>query len=1174
MKYVPLHIHTEYSLLDGAIRIPDFYKFAAENDMPAIAITDHGVMYGCADMFIAKNEMLSHMLSEEEQEMKKKIEAVKPILGCEFYICDGDVLEDRNKKTMYHLVLLAKNQKGYHNLCKLDSIATTKAYYYKPRINHEILEQYKDDLICLSACIQGEVARNFLDGKKEEAIKRAKYYKDLFGEDYYIELQDHGLQEQKDSNPFLMEIAKELNIKTVITNDSHYLRAQDAAWHDTLLCEQTKSSKANPNRFKFSVNEFYVKTVDELRKAFSWMDEDYFNTCINNTVEIADKIDFQMDKLEFGKTKEYLPKYPCPDGYDEVQYFDYLCREGLKKRYGDPIPDDIIKRYEYEYDVICKMGFPAYFLLTWDFINWAKEHKIPVGPGRGSAAGSIVAYSLGITELDPIRHNLLFERFLNPERISMPDIDIDFCQRRRGEVIDYVSQRWGADHVCQIITFGTLAAKAALKAVCRVYDIPFSQANTWAGMIPSMPGTKLKEALADGMELKKLCDENSQVQSLVDEALHMEGLKNQVGTHAAGVIIAPRPMDEIIPVALSKEKATTTQYPMAGIEKLGLLKMDFLGLETLTIIQDALDLIKARTGKDIDINNIPLDDEKTFEMLSKGETDAVFQLESSGMKKYIKRLKPTVFEDLGAMVALYRPGPLEAGMVEDFIDRKHGRQKIEYAHPLLEGILKDTYGTILYQEQIMAIFQTLADYSLGGADMVRRMMGKKKLQQMAEQKSIFVEATAKKGMSSEAATKLFEQIESFAKYCFNKAHSSAYAFVAYQTAYLKAHYPVEFMCAMLTSVADKQEKTQQYILQCQSQGIKVLAPDINKSNSQFTPDDNNIRFGLASIKNVGEAVIEQIEKERENKPFESFYDFCSRVDMKCLNKRTLESLIKAGAFSCIEKSRKQLLENIDKVVEFVQASAKAKSSGQVSLFSALGGEAQEELNIPTFQMSGNSDDEFSDSQIQLFEKELMGIYVTSHPLASIQGTLKYITTQTISDIFENPKPDATVTICGLLSQIVQKPTKKDPTKFIKTGTIEDLTSRIGVVAFPKIVEKYGALIESEQKVILKAKINVKDEEINLAINEVKPIEEVNLVTLKVLKELAMEENILLKELLAKHKGENPVVIDFEAPDEFNMPKRFQLLTNDHLWVSINDDMKREIGATFKDKMEINVLHLN
>ena len=1173
MKYVPLHIHTEYSLLDGAIRIPEFYKFAAENDMPAIAITDHGVMYGCADMFIAKNEMLSHMLSEEEQELKKKIEAVKPIVGCEFYICDGDVIEDKSKKTMFHLVLLAKNQNGYHNLCKLDSFATTQGYYYRPRINHEILEKHKDDLICLSACIQGEVARYILDGDKEEAIKRAQYYKNLFGEDFYIELQDHGLQEQKDSNPDLMDIAEKLNIKTVITNDSHYLRAQDAAWHDTLLCEQTKSSKTNPNRFKFSVNEFYVKTVDELRRAFSWMDEDYFNKCIETTVEIADKVDFKMDKLEFGKTKEYLPKYPCPDGYDEVSYFDYLCREGLKKRYGNPIPDDIIKRYEYEYKVICDMGFPAYFLLTWDFINWAKEHKIPVGPGRGSAAGSIVAYSLGITELDPIEHKLLFERFLNPERISMPDIDIDFCQRRRGEVIEYVSERWGADHVCQIITFGTLAAKAALKAVCRVYDIPFSQANTWAGMIPSAPGTKLKEALADGMELKKLCDENSQVQSLVDEALHMEGLKNQVGTHAAGVIIAPRPMDEIIPVALSKEKSTTTQYPMAGIEKLGLLKMDFLGLETLTIIQDALDLIKARTGEDIDINRIPLNDKATFELLSRGETDAVFQLESGGMKKLVKRLKPSVFEDIGALVALYRPGPIEAGMIDDFVDRKHGRQKVEYAHPLLENILNDTYGTIVYQEQIMAIFQTLAGYTLGGADKVRRMMGKKKLQEMAEQKEIFVAGAAKNDMPKEAAMNLFEQIESFAKYCFNKAHSSAYAFVAYQTAYLKAHYPVEFMCAMLTSVADKQEKTQQYILQCQAQGIEVLAPDINKSNAQFTPDGDNIRFGLASIKNVGEAVIEQIELERQNKPFESFYDFCSRVDMKCLNKRTLESLIKAGAFSCIEKSRKQLLDNIDRVVEFVQTSAKAKSSGQVSLFASLTGDIQEELNIPTFQMQGNSDEEFDDSQIQQFEKELMGIYVTSHPLASIKDTLKYITTQTISDIIEAPKQDANVTICGLLSQVVQKPTKKDPSKFIKTGSIEDLTGRINIVAFPKVVELYGALIESEQKVILKAKVNIRDEEINLAVNEVKPIEEVNLVTLKFLEELAVEENVLLKELLAKHKGENPVVIDFEAPDEFDMMQRFQLLTSNHLWVCVNETMKQEICATFKDKLELSVQKL-
>ena len=1170
MKYVPLHIHTEYSLLDGAIKIPDFYKFAAENDMPAIAITDHGVMYGCADMFIAKNEMLSHMLSEDVQELKKKIQDVKPIVGCEFYICEGDVIEDRSKKTMYHLVLLAKNQNGYHNLCKLDSIATTQGYYYKPRINHEILEQYHEDIICLSACIQGEVARNILDGNIEKAHQKAKYYKDLFGDDFYIELQDHGLKEQKDSNPELMKIAEELNVKTVITNDSHYLRAQDASWHDTLLCEQTKSSKANPNRFKFSVNEFYVKTVDELRKAFSWMDEDYFNKCIETTVEIADKCNFEMDKLEFGKTKEYLPKFPCPEGYDEKAYFDYLCVKGLKERYGDPIPDSIVERYEYEKGVIFQMGFPAYFLLTWDFINWAKEHGIPVGPGRGSAAGSIVAYSLGITELDPIEHKLLFERFLNPERISMPDVDIDFCQRRRGEVIEYVSERWGKDHVCQIITFGTLAAKAALKAVCRVYDIPFSQANTWAAMVPSNPGTKLKDALGDGMELKKLCDENSQVQSLVDEALHMEGLKNQTGTHAAGVIIAPKPMSEIIPVTLSKEKSTETQYPMAGIEKIGLLKMDFLGLETLTIIRDALDLVKERTGKWININRIPLDDKETFELLSRGDTDAVFQLESGGMKKLVKRLKPSVFADIGALVALYRPGPIEAGMIDDFVDRKHGRQKVEYAHPLLEGILKETYGTIVYQEQIMAIFQTLAGYTLGGADMVRRMMGKKKLQQMAEQKEIFVEGAAKNDMPREKAIALFEQIESFAKYCFNKAHSSAYAFVAYQTAYLKAHYPVEFMCAMLTSVCDKQEKTQQYILQCQSQGIEVLPPDINHSNSQFTPDGNNIRFGLASIKNVGEAVIEQIEQERKEKPFESFYDFCSRVDSKCLNKRTLESLIKAGAFSTIEKSRKQCLNNIDSAVEFVQNSARAKSSGQVSLFSAISAEAQEDFNIPTFKMMGSSDDEFTDSEIQQFEKELMGIYVTSHPLESIKDTLKYITTKTISDVKENPVQDSTITLCGLLSQVIQKPTKKDPSKFIKTGTIEDLTDRIGFVVFPKVVESFGELIQSDQKVILKAKVNIRDEEINLIVNEVKPIENVNLVTIKMLQHLEMEENIYLKELLAKYKGENPVVIEFSANDLDNTPQKYQMLTSNHLWVDLDGNVQNEILANFKDKLQIEV----
>lgn len=1192
VKYVPLHLHTEYSLLDGAIKIPDLYKFCAENDMPAVAITDHGVMYGCADMFIAKNEMMSHMLAEEEQELKNKIAAVKPILGCEFYVCDGPVEGEESKvqKTRYHLVLLAKNQAGYHGLCKLDSFASTDGFYFKPRINHEkleeILEENKGNIICLSACIQGEVSRNFLDGHLEEAEERVKYYHKLFGDDYYIELQDHEIPEEKQVNPFLIEMAEKYGIKTVITNDSHFLRKEDYLWHDTLICEQTKSKKNDTNRLTFS-KELYVKTVEELREAFSWMEEDYFNKCIEATVEIADKVDFEMDKLEFNKTKEYLPKYPCPDGLSEEEYFDKLCIEGLKKRYGDPIPPSHLERYEYEKSVIFKMGFPAYFLLTWDFINWAKEKNIPVGPGRGSAAGSIVAYALRITELDPIEHKLLFERFLNPERISMPDIDIDFCKRDRGKVIDYVAEKWGADHVCQIITFGTLAAKAALKAVARVYDIDFTTSNKWAGLIPSTPGTKLKDALADGTEFRKLYDENPEAKSLIEEALHLEGLKNQVGTHAAGVIIAPDAMSNIIPVAYAKEKeskdkdkavkkSTQTQYPMAGIEKIGLLKMDFLGLETLTIMRDCLDMVKERTGEEVDINNISLKDEKTFELLKQGETDGVFQLESPGMRRVAKDLKPSVFEDLGALVAIFRPGPIEAGMVKDFVERKHGRQKIEYAHPLLEPILKETYGTILYQEQIMQIFQTLADYSLGDADMVRRMMGKKKLQQMAEQKERFVKASASKGMSAEAATKLFEQIEAFAKYCFNKAHSSAYGFIAYQTAYLKAHYPVEWMAAMLTSQADDQEKTQQYILQCNKLGIEVLPPDINKSNASFTPDGNNIRFGLASVKNVGRGVVETIMEVRKDKEFESFYDYCSRMqgkEARALNKLTLEALIKVGAFSEIEKSRKQLIENYDRVLKDVAKKKDAQDAGQVSLF-AMAGENAQDLGIPTFELTGDSNDEFLDTEIQQFEHDLMGIYVSSHPLSSIKDTLKYLTTDSLTQVIQNPVNEQIVTICGLLSRVASKPTKKDPSKILKTGTIEDLSGgRMEFVVFPKTVEKYGDLIQSEEKLILTAKVQIRDEEVNLIVQEAKPIQNVNLVTLKLLEDLQFEELVYLKELLTKYSGEDPVVVDFMDEESLSEDKRVQILTNKHLWVKADETLQKGIEGYFKDKIELEIIPL-
>ncbi len=1151
MNYVPLHVHTEYSLLDGAIKVPDLFSYANQEGMPAVAITDHGVMYGAIDM------VLTH----------KEYPNVKPLIGCEFYICEGDVINDKtSKKTLYHLVLIAKNNTGYQNLIKMDSIAATQGYYYKPRINHEILEKYSEGLICLSACIQGEVAKNILNGDEEKAFEKAKYYKNLFKEDFYIELQDHGLWEQKETNPKLIDFAKKLGAKMVITNDSHYLKAQDALWHDTLLCEQTKSSKSDTNRFRFSNNEFYVKTKDELREAFKWMDDETFEECMNNTVEVANKCDV---RIELGKS--HLPSYPVPEGYDTNSYFDYLCRKGLKKRYGENYPKEIEERYLYEKSVIDKMGFPAYFLLTWDFINWAKEHNIPVGPGRGSAAGSIVAYALGITELDPIRHHLLFERFLNPERISMPDIDIDFCKRRRGEVIDYVTQKYGEDHVCQIITFGTLAAKAALKAVARVYDVDFTTSNNWASLIPSVPGIKIADALAEKTDFRKLYDSNPEAKKYIDEALHMEGLKNQVGTHAAGIIISHKPLDEIIPIALSKEKSVTTQFPMVCIEKLGLLKMDFLGLETLTIIRDCLDMVKKRKGIDVDINAIPLDDEKTFELLKKGDTDGVFQLESPGMKRLVKELRPTVFEDLGALVALFRPGPLESGMVKDFVDRKHGRQKIEYAHPLLEDILKDTYGTIVYQEQIMKIFQVLAGYTLGGADMVRRMMGKKKLDEMAKQKTIFIEGAAKNGMSAQVAGALFEQIEKFAKYCFNRSHSAAYAFVAYQTAYLKAHFPVEWMAAILTSQANNQEKTQQYILQCQALGIKVLPPDINKSDADFTPDGDSIRFGLASVKNVGRGVVETIVELRQEREFEGLYDYCMRMDGRGVNKLTLEALIKVGAFSQVEKSRKQLIENLERLNKEVALKKSSQKVGQVSLFANAGLEAQD-LGLPSFELTGSADDEYKDTEIQQFEHDLMGIYVTSHPLSSIKDTLKYLTTDTLSEIIQNPIKDKNVTICGLLSSVVTKPTRKDPSKVLKIGAIEDISGgRVEIVSFPKITEKYGSMIMNDEKVIISGRVNVREtNDINISVNEVRPIKNVNLVTLKMLKHFEFEENEFLKEFLAEHSGESPVVIDFEDPESGNFDNRVQILTNKKLWVNPESNLQDDLKRAFKDKLELSV----
>lgn len=1147
MQYVPLHLHTENSLLDGAIRIKELCKFAKENDMPAVAITDHGNMYGAIQMY-------------EEA----KSAGIKPLIGCEFYVYDGDITEKNPAKTHpWHLVLIAKDQTGYKNLVKLVSTAKCKGMYYKPRINHELIEKHHEGLICLSACVQGEVAQGFIQGNKEASYEAAKFYKGLFGEDYYIELQDHGLEKQKMSNPGLIQLAKDLDIKMVITNDSHYLRKEDADWHDTLLCIQTNALKESQDRFRFPNDEFYVKTPEQLRDSFKWMEADMFEECIKNTVEVADKCHLI---IEMGKY--HIPYFELPPNFTSESYLEYLTLEGIKKRYGALRPD-LKERMDYELGVINKMGFAEYFLIVSDFIHYAKRNDIPVGPGRGSAAGSLVSYALEITDLDPIAHNLLFERFLNPERVSMPDVDIDFCVERRGEVIDYVTKKYGADKVCQIVTFGTLAARNAMKSVARVYDIPFAQSNQWAQLIPAEPKIKIDDALKEGMELKKLYDTDPTVKKLVDMAKAIEGLKNNTGMHAAGVIISKMPLEDIVPVEPSKEGLIVTEYTMIEDEHIGLLKMDFLGLRNLTIIHNALKMVEKRTGEKVDINNIPLDDESTFELLQRGDTDGVFQLESAGMKKLVKDLKPSVFEDLGALVALFRPGPLNSGMVDDFVQRKHGRQKIEYAHPDLEPILKDTYGTIVYQEQIMQIFQTLADYSLGQADNVRRMMGKKQLDKMAEQKGLFVQNTASHGMSQKDAEKLFEQIEQFAAYCFNRSHSAAYAFVAYQTAYLKAHYPVEYMSALLSSVSNDQEKTQLYIGECQKMGIKVLAPDVNKSNAKFTPDGDNIRFGLASIKNVGEGVIELIEKERETQDgeFKSLYDFCTRIDYKSYNTRTLESLIKSGAFSNIEKSRKQLIENLEPLIASAKRQSEAKSLGQASLFAGM--TTSTGVDLDTYTLTG-SDEEFDDKQVQAFEKEYLGFYVTSHPLSSIIDKLPFLTTHNIAELKDMPN-DKPVTICGLLTQVRQIPTKKDPTKFLKAGIIEDLTGKVEFVAFHKTLINYNSFIDSEKKVILSGKVQKRDEDqYNIIVDSVKPVDNSSIVTISLKDEMKFEELVGLKDVLAHFKGGDPLVMSVKEPDGTDA----RILCDSHFWVEASNDLVYAVNNNFAQKVDIAIKSLD
>lgn len=1160
--YVPLHLHTEYSLLDGAIRINDLCKFSVENGFPAVAITDHGVMYG--DMELYETAIMKYSGDNGSPKLK-------PLLGCEFYLHNGDIKErDRMNNPCYHLVLIAKNNVGYQNIIRLTSVAWCDGFYMHPRINWELLKEHHEGLICLSACLGGEVLQNLLHKDPEKAREVAKRYKDLFGDDYYIELQDHGLEDQKRTNPELIAIAKELGIEMVITNDSHYLKKEDADMHDTLLCMNTNSDKDDPNRFHFEGNEFYVKTPEQLRESFSWLDEETFNKCIANTVKIAEGCNIKISKFD------ELPAYDVPANHTTESYFEYLVIEGLKKRYGG-ISKELKERVDYEMKVIEDMGFTAYFLITWDFIHYAKTHGIPVGPGRGSAAGSVVAYALEITDLDPIEHKLLFERFLNPERFTMPDIDIDFCIERRGEVIDYVTKKYGEDRVCQIITFGTYAAKAAVKGVARILKIPFADSNRIASLIPSEPKTHIDDALQEGMELRVMYDNDEQividpiegktvgVKKWIDLARGIEGIKNNTGTHAAGVIIAPKPLDQILPVRPSKDGIVQTGYPPHAVtEFLSLLKMDFLGLRNLTTIYKTLTAIKKRQGIDVDINHIPLDDKPTYQMLMAGDTDGVFQLESAGMKNLVKRLRPDVFEDLGALVALFRPGPLDSGMVDKFVDRKHGRVPITFPHPALEPVLKDTYGTIVYQEQIMQVFQILADYSLGQADMVRRMMGKKKIDEMQKQKGKFIEGAARHGMAAKDATALFEDIEKFASYCFNRSHSAAYAFVAYQTAYLKCHYPVEYMSCLLSSVSNDQEKTQLYIEECNKKGIQVLPPDINKSYAEFAPDGDDIRFGLASVKQVGEVVVEMIIKEREeNGEFSSIYDFCKRIDPKATNKRVLEGLIKSGAFSNLEKSRKQLMENLEYIVNTANKEAKAKELGQTNLFAGL--EDNEDFAGTKFHLAG-SDEEYSNKELQGFEKEFLGFYVSSHPLSSIMDKMQFLMSHKITEVKELP-PDKVVTLCGLVTSARKIPYKKDPSKFLKTITMEDLTGKIEAICFHQKIGQFDSFMEPEKRIIITGKVSYREgsDEPNIIIDDVKPVDNANIFMISLKEEIPYEELVALKDGLAKHSGGDPVVIKVIEDGV-----ETKIASSPTFWVNSSNDLAHSVKSVIDRNIDVEI----
>ena len=1066
MNFTHLHVHTEYSLLDGSNKINEYVARVKELGMNSAAITDHGVMFGCIDFYRAA-----------------KAAGIKPILGCEVYVAPGSRFDreiGQAEDRYYHLVLLAENNHGYENLMKIVSKAFVDGFYYKPRVDMDLLQEYHEGIIALSACLAGEVAKNITRGMYEEAKSAALRYEKIFGKgNFFLELQDHGIPQQQRVNQQLLRMSQETGIALVATNDVHYTYDTDAEAHDILLCVQTRKLLSDENRMRYEGGQYYVKSPEEMAELFPYIPE-----ALENTQKIADRCEVE---IEFGVTK--LPKFDVPAPYTSWEYLNKLCYDGLKERYRGDLTE-LEKRLEYELGVIKTMGYVDYFLIVWDFIRFARDHDIMVGPGRGSAAGSLVSYTLGITKLDPIKYNLLFERFLNPERVSMPDIDVDFCFERRQEVIDYVVEKYGKDRVVQIVTFGTMAARGVIRDVGRVMDLPYTQCDAIAKMIPEELNITIDKALKMNPELKNLYTTDETVKKLIDMSRRLEGLPRHTSMHAAGVVISQKSVDEYVPLARASDGSIVTQFTMTTLEELGLLKMDFLGLRTLTVIQKAVKLIEKNKGISLDMDHVDYNDKAVYDMLGAGKTEGVFQLESAGMTSFMKELKPESLEDVIAGISLYRPGPMD--FIPQYIEGKNNPDSIHFLCPQLEPILSATYGCIVYQEQVMQIVRSLGGYTLGRSDLVRRAMSKKKAAVMEKERQNFVYGNEEegvpgcvnRGISEEIANKIYEQMMDFAKYAFNKSHAAAYAVVAYQTAYLKCHFPVEFMAALMTSVIDNPPKVADYILSCRRMGIAILPPDINKGDSTFSVDGGGIRYGLSAIKSIGKPVIESIVAERNQRgDFTSLRDFIERMTGKDVNKKAIENFIKAGAFDELPGNRRQKMMVYAQILDSVVQEKKNMMAGQMSLFDLVPEEEKTayEIHMPDVE-------EYPKEAKLAFEKEVLGIYISGHPLEEYETcwrkNISAVTTDFMPDE-ESGQPKVRdgqqVIVGGMITEKTIKYTKTN--KVMAFLTLEDLLGTVEIVVFPRDYEKNVRLMEIDEKVFIKGRVSVEEERASKVICE-------------------------------------------------------------------------------------------